>query len=787
MINPMSFRTSAPKRTTTALADEPSPLWNWIEILGLILTAGVVIARATMLEIVREPQTTASTALPSGPGATTSLMLSLVACLPALFLLLRRAFSGSYRFVNPMTVYIGLTLGALALASTFWASDQFAALIGASTFFSALVLIWSTAQLVRTWGRFRLVIGVCLGLLCVYVAQGVIYRLVDLPDLVHAWDANIDGMKTDALRAHGWEEGDVPAVRFDRKIHAGEMIGFMASPNTFAATIITLVIILIGLCLQRLRWRESAALIVPVMVIGLAGWLLTYTQSKAALVTPLIAIISFALLSIKSLRGWMICRRRLVFALGVLGCVMIVAMVVGHGWYHGSLVIDSLTFRWRYWIASMHLLADHPVWGVGYANFGDYYTQYRLPIAAEEIRDPHNLFIRFFTELGLFGGILALGWIASQWWAMTRPVLPGINSSPTENTQPSSAAPAIAPAAAISGQDARCDDDDNNVESHRGAFLAAIMAVLLGFGLSLVCVVDFSQMSEVVIMAVARQILYLLMLIIGIALVFLRMNKGQIVVDHRPITGLVDAAIIAVLIFLLHSQIDFVFFETGPMYIFAMLSGAIIAMRNPHHHHTASHQSQRSLWITGTVIAWLIWFIAIGTGISRVFVAQDQAHRGDELARRGQQMAAAARYQEAASILPINSTYAFRAATALIYAGAPSQQVLNTIDKAIDANSRDTANWLLRARYLLRSAASGSPDRSALADFDHAIQLDPQDIDTRVEYAHVLADAGQHAAAAQQARAALAINNAYDPGEEKRLTPEKLNALQAFIQMQAKQ
>jgi hypothetical protein len=50
------------------------------------------------------------------------------------------------------------------------------------------------------------------------------------------------------------------------------------------------------------------------------------------------------------------------------------------------------------------MIAAHPLLGVGPGNFQDYYTQFKLPEASEEIRDPHN----FLLEVWATGGTLAL-------------------------------------------------------------------------------------------------------------------------------------------------------------------------------------------------------------------------------------------------------------------------------------------------------------------------------------------------------------------------------------------
>lgn len=67
-------------------------------------------------------------------------------------------------------------------------------------------------------------------------------------------------------------------------------------------------------------------------------------------------------------------------------------------------------FRLEVWTASVRMLADHPILGVGLDNFlYRYRTRYILPEAWEEpnISHPHNWILHFWLQLGLLGLIAA--------------------------------------------------------------------------------------------------------------------------------------------------------------------------------------------------------------------------------------------------------------------------------------------------------------------------------------------------------------------------------------------
>jgi putative inorganic carbon (hco3(-)) transporter len=55
------------------------------------------------------------------------------------------------------------------------------------------------------------------------------------------------------------------------------------------------------------------------------------------------------------------------------------------------------------WKASLAMIQDHPITGLGLRNFGHYYKAYVDPQATEMLGHAHNIFLVFATEIGLFG------------------------------------------------------------------------------------------------------------------------------------------------------------------------------------------------------------------------------------------------------------------------------------------------------------------------------------------------------------------------------------------------
>ena len=79
---------------------------------------------------------------------------------------------------------------------------------------------------------------------------------------------------------------------------------------------------------------------------------------------------------------------------------------------------STLFFRLKLWQASLNMLADRWLFGVGLNNFlTQYRTRYILPEAWQEpnLSHPHNLILDFGTRLGL-GSILLLLWLQWGYW-----------------------------------------------------------------------------------------------------------------------------------------------------------------------------------------------------------------------------------------------------------------------------------------------------------------------------------------------------------------------------------
>ncbi len=716
----------------------------WVTNTALFMSVALVLARGMMQEMLRDPFQVEmnSQPVPRGPGAATGVVLDLLCCVPALLVLLRAAIDRSFVLRRSLAHVFVLLLGAWAVISTVWASDKFAAVLSASHWLSAAVLLWSTSQLARDWSGLRLAAAAAFGLLLVLSAHGIIYRLVELPELKQDVERNWPQL----LRERGWEPDSYIAQRFRMRVMAGEMIGFNASPNTFGATVVLLGVVTAGLALQRLANRDEfgwplvlGAGLVP------AAWVLMYTNSRSALATPVLAagMLAAAWLA----RGFIIKHRRLVFASSVALFLLVAAAAVGHGMYRGTLFHDSLTFRWKYWVGAWRVFEQFPVLGVGYANFGAHYLGVRLPEAAEEINDPHNFIVRFFVELGVVGGALLLAWMVRLWWELTRPVLPALR-----------------------------DDEPTATRFTRGnevlprlLWLAAVATVL-----TVIAAVDFSMQWQYGFIEVLKRSLYMLLLMIGLVVGTLRSTRVQ-AADDRPAPLLLYAVLVALAVFLVHNLVDFSLFETGPMFVFALLAGAALGARLGD-----ARSMSRPLVLVALGIGLTLWLGGALGLAAPVIIAEGEARRADEEVRTSNPAPAAERLRRAFETMWVpNGDYAYRAARAMVMARRPAEQVRAMITAAIDASPMNAAYVRLLADFERHQPA---PDeRRVLEAFDRVIALDPRDVSARLDYAGALERFGRNADAKQRYEEALRLNDLMDPAEPERLPKQRVEEIRAKL------
>lgn len=759
------------------------------------LAAGIVLARCMTNEIIREPFdiTPGADVLPRGAGAIACVVLNLLSFIPPLLVLMRTWLDPTARLIRSWSHLTFAALALWAMGSTAWSSDPFLTAITSGGLLAGTMLGWTMAQTVHSWSRLRIFAGLTVGLLLVLTAHSAAYRLIDAPAMREMWVANSDTL----LKQQGMEPGSFTAMLFQKKVLAGEIMGFYHSPNTLAAVAVLCLLVLVGSMLQRRNLRDSARwLVAGLLILIPVAWLIFATGCRSAFITPVLGVAIIIVAGMGA--GLAVRHRKMIFGAGVLVVCLAIAAVVGHGLAHGSLIERSLTFRWHYWTASLRIFADHWLTGIGYDNFGLFYPAAKLPFAPEDVKDPHDLLVRFFTELGVVGGQLAVAWLLQLWWELTRPI----------RADTASAAPEIAIAFGPREDRPQTDEPASRmvqkilagaeveVERQPLQILSPVLwPAALATLIAIIANVDFSQPAILSAIELMRRGLYGCLLLGGGVLLGLNsLHRPQL--DDRAAPWLLRGIVAGLAMFLVHNSIDFSFFEPGVMTLFLALSGAVIGIRAacrlpggdvalsdgvpPDPRPAAAPLTCRApKW---AIIPLLLGAATYGIVIALpVIFAESAAIAGDELLRQGDFPAAAADYRAAADTtahLP-NSDYPTREARALYFGHASSSAQLDALGQAIRMSPHRSQTWASRAQF---RAVLPSPDiGGVLDDFQHAAALDPNNVDLRLTYAAAMDRLGQSDSARRQYEEALQRNDSLPPDEIRRLSPARVDQIKANL------
>lgn len=709
---------------------------------ALVILLAVVAARCSANELQNDAFGFGGSAdAGGGPGPSTTILLNLLCFVPALLVLVRRAIDPQYVLRWHVSQAIAFGLAAWVSLSAIWAGNKFDALLMASNWWAAAAVLWAAGQLVRSWTRLRPALGVATGLGLIFLAQGLIYKYYEQPELQHYWETDPQlKARRDA------DPNDFLIKQMDRAVHGNAQQGFFRSPNTFAAAVVLAGIISVGFAGQRLMTKDepgfAAAIGVAVLALPLLVW---WTGSRTAGGAAMLAGIALVLAWLS--RDSLAARSKSLYFAGAALVVLAIVAVVGIGLSTGGLVHDSLNFRWNYWVASARMFAAHPILGVGWTNFGDHYLAYRLPVAAEEIKDPHNVFVRFATEAGVVGLVLAIAWLTRAVWEITRPVLPKTPLAP--------AMPVI--------KGIRTGPS----WMHTAILIALLYAVLRAAILASLIVPQTAPLA-INLPELGKTLLFGLLMLTAMLMTCVRTAHDP-TADDRPAPFLLYATIVALLAFLLHNQVDFALSETGPLLLFMLVLGAVLGIRHPG---VAGKKSHTAVAVGGLAVAGLGLIAAIGLWAVPVWSAEAKIAEANAVGPTGRTADALRLCREAMIASPVpNPDYA---RTALRWTQtAEPRDVLSLMSQVIEAAPRDAQAWLNRARAET-DPRFATPAEVTMTDYLKAIQLNPNDPTFRLEYAGYLNSIGKTVEANNQIRAALDANDKLNPDEPRRLPADKV-------------
>jgi hypothetical protein len=180
--------------------------------------------------------------------------------------------------------------------------------------------------------------------------------------------------------------------------------------------------------------------------------------------------------------------RRIALAAGVAVSLAVAAIVVSGGFDQQRLAGagKSLGYRLEYWRSTLAMIGDHPWLGCGPGQFQDAYTQYKLPQASEEIRDPHNFVLEVWATAGSPAALALVVGLALFVYRVTRS-----RAALSEGDREIQGRPVGTPGANSSRQAAGPLAEGSGLSRYvfagaaAGLVLAAVIAPLAGFPLEL--------------------------------------------------------------------------------------------------------------------------------------------------------------------------------------------------------------------------------------------------------------------------------------------------------------
>jgi hypothetical protein len=311
-------------------------------------------------------------------------------------------------------------------------------------------------QLVRTPRETRALIGVMLALTVVSAAYGYYQVFVGLPAARADYAANPDAVLNELNQ---WYPPDSPErLRFEKRLESTEPLATFALANSLAGFLAPWMLIAVGIGWSALGSRRAIAdaarpgerhrSVEIVRRVALAFCLLAVagcfvlTKSRTGYVA-LAAGLTLAPFCLHAGRNWLNWK---VAVAGGAALLVLVGGAVAIKGLDAELVTEaskSLGFRWQYWRATLAMIGKHLALGVGPGNFQDYYTQFKLPEASEEVRDPHNFLLEVWATSGTFALVALcglLGLLAWRTWRMpcapaTAASVPTGESSAAESTR----------------------------------------------------------------------------------------------------------------------------------------------------------------------------------------------------------------------------------------------------------------------------------------------------------------------------------------------------------------
>ncbi len=657
------------------------------------------------------------------------------------------ALAGTLRIRGAALGVLILAFAAWALASAWNASDRRSALDGWLEQVTLLLVGWLALQLFSEPRRWRLLLAVLAGALVLASAKAFWQVAVEIPERIRDFDLH----RAERLAQFGAVEGSIEAQLFENRLRDPTPTGYFAAlANLFASALLMLTAATAGLAADRIaaaraRRRAGDASREPGQIdtVLLSGALLAAAALAGAVVLALTrsrggilagaAAFAAAVIVVPLRRRLAAHWRRwlLVVAVAFLAGV---AAVVAYGLRFDRLPTKTMTFRWYYWTAAAEIVRERPLLGAGPANFDSAYLRHRRPAAEEAVKMPHNVLAHAPAQFGIPGGALYLAILAWMLAAAVRPRGP----QPDEPPAPRGA---------------------RTVWAALGAVLAAALFARLVLARTLI---DAN-------LAVLDALLPAMVLAAGLALG--AWAAGLLGPDGAPRGGLARPILACGLgAFVLHNMVEFGLWAPATAMLFWLGAGACAA-QGP------GRSWRLTKWRWPVVLAALAAAVAAGAVLARPVCTRSlltlQAREPDSPLPAAERFRLA---EQAARSDPLDPLAAMDAAKLALEAAAadPARRaalVGRAVSWAREATRRDPLDFA--THRLLSEVLFAAGDPAFLDALARAVELNPQDMRLRMDYAERLLNRGQKAQAADQLRRVMDTND-----RQRRAIPDAMQQLQ---------
>jgi O-antigen ligase len=193
--------------------------------------------------------------------------------------------------------------------------------------------------------------------------------------------------------------------------NSNSIVGFFGNPNFFSS--------MVGICLlaslgfYKELSQNKKFLVASIIYVLLGIYTILRSQSQQGFFVIIFGVGSFILIYLYKKYKF-----SLKFKFILIFSAFLSSLIMGGFLQKGPLSTllyqDSITYRGDYWRAGIRMISEHPLFGVGFDSFGDYYFRYRDLTSATR-RGPliytnsaHNYFIDFAANGGLFYLLLYL-------------------------------------------------------------------------------------------------------------------------------------------------------------------------------------------------------------------------------------------------------------------------------------------------------------------------------------------------------------------------------------------